>query len=209
MKTQMYLLRHAATAANLARPPRLQGRYEDAPLAPLGIRQAEMTRDLLAARPIDHCYTSPLQRAVNTAAILAEPHDLRPEPHEGLIECDVGRWEGLDWQTIQIEDPVAHDRYMANPAENGYPGGEGIAEVYARAAAILDTLLDRHQGETILVVSHHIVTGTYLAQLLGLGLGKARHVALENCSISTVIRECGETWVGTLNASFHLQGVAA
>jgi broad specificity phosphatase PhoE len=209
MKTHMYLLRHAATAANLARPPRLQGRYEDLPLAPLGIRQAELTRDLLAARPIDRCYTSPLRRASDTAAILAEPHDLRPELHEGLIECDIGRWEGLDWQTIRAEDPVAYDRYMANPAENGYPGGESIAEVYERATEALDGLLERHEGEAILVVSHHIVTRTYLAQLLGLEPAKAQQVALDNCSISTVIRERGQTWVGTLNASFHLQSVAA
>lgn len=209
MKTHMYLLRHAATAANLARPPRLQGRYEDAPLAPLGIRQAQMTRDLLAARPMDHFYCSPLRRAAETAAILAKPHDLTPEPLDALVECDVGRWEGLDWQTIRLEDPVAYDRYMANPGENGYPGGESIAEVFDRAVATLDDLLERHQGETILVVSHHIVTRTYLAQLLGLSAAKARQMSLDICGISSVTRERGQTWVSTLNASFHLQGVAA
>src|ERR1700732_4521643 len=101
MKTTMYLLRHGATEANLARPARLQGRRHDPALARLGIRQAEATRDFLAIRPIDYCYCSPLLRAVQTAAIVAAPHGLSPKPLEALTECDVGRWEGLDWQAVR------------------------------------------------------------------------------------------------------------
>src|SRR5690349_8268948 len=63
MRTTLYLLRHAATAANLAHPAILQGCRLDPPLAPLGVRQAMATRDFLAVRPVDACYTSPLIRA--------------------------------------------------------------------------------------------------------------------------------------------------
>ena len=70
-KTVLYLIRHGATEANLARPARIQGRRHNPPLARLGVRQAEATRDFLAIRPIDHCYCSPLLRAVQTAAIVA------------------------------------------------------------------------------------------------------------------------------------------
>ena len=73
MRTILYLLRHGATEANLAHPPRLQGRRLDPPLAKLGVRQAEATRDFLAIRPIDHCYSSPLRRAMQTASIVAAP----------------------------------------------------------------------------------------------------------------------------------------
>src|SRR5438552_3915423 len=78
MRTTLYLLRHGATEANLARPARLQGRKHNPPLAPLGERQAALTRDLLAVRPIDFCYCSPLLRAVQTAEIIAAPHGLSP-----------------------------------------------------------------------------------------------------------------------------------
>src|SRR5437868_8480648 len=104
MKTVLYLLRHGATEANLARPARLQGRRHNPPLARLGVRQAEATRDFLAGSRLDHCYTSPLLRAVQTAAIVVGPHGLSPQPLEDLTECDVGRWEGLDWQTIRRLD---------------------------------------------------------------------------------------------------------
>jgi alpha-ribazole phosphatase/probable phosphoglycerate mutase len=56
-RTVLYLLRHAATEANLARPARLQGRKHNPPLARIGLRQAEATRDFLAGHKIDHCYS--------------------------------------------------------------------------------------------------------------------------------------------------------
>jgi broad specificity phosphatase PhoE len=209
MKTILYLLRHGATEANLAKPPRLQGRRHNPPLARLGVRQAEATRDFLAIRPVDHCYCSPLLRAVQTAAIVAAPHGLSPQPVEALTECDVGRWEGLDWQAIRYLDAEGYHRFMANPGENGYPGGESFEDVYHRAAAALEELLAVHVGQSLLVVGHHVVNRTYLAGLLGLSPSQARQVTLDTCGISVVTREGEETTVSTLNAAFHLQGLVA
>jgi hypothetical protein len=58
-------------------------------------------------------------------------------------------------------------------------------------------------------MGHHAVNRTYLAGLLGLGPQQARAVILDNCGISVVVRDGEETAVTTLNAAFHLQGVAA
>lgn len=208
-QTVLYLIRHGATEANIARPPRLQGRRHNPPLSRLGVRQAEATRDLLAIRPIDRCYASPLVRAVQTAAIVAAPHGLAPLPLEALTECDVGRWEGLDWQTIRTLDSEGFQRYQANPAEFGYPGGESFRNVHDRVALTLNELLEIHACESILVVAHHIVNRTYLAGLLGLTPDQANQVTLDNCGISVIVRDGAETMVNTLNAAFHLQGVAA
>jgi broad specificity phosphatase PhoE len=209
MQTIMYLLRHGATEANLAKPARLQGRRFDPPLARFGIRQAELTRDFLAVRPMDRCFCSPLERAVETATIIAAPHGLSAQPLDDLIECDVGDWEGLDWQTIRQRDPEAFHRFMENPAQFGYPGGESFADVHKRASRCLERLLAEHEGQSILVVAHHVVNRTYLAGLLGMGPNQARQVTLENCGISVVTREGAKTTVSTLNAAFHLQGIAA
>ncbi len=209
MKTILYLIRHGATEANLARPARLQGRRHDPPLARLGVRQAEATRDFLAIRPIDHCYSSPMLRAVQTASIVAAPHGLAPQALQALTECDVGLWEGLDWQSIRNRDPDAYWGFMRNPAECGYPGGESFADVHQRVAPALEELLRQHVGQSVLLVAHHVVNRTYLAGLLGLTPDQARQVTLDNCGISVVIRQGDETTVNTLNAAFHLQGVAA
>jgi alpha-ribazole phosphatase/probable phosphoglycerate mutase len=209
MHTTLYLLRHAATEANLAIPPRLQGREHNPPLAKLGIRQAEATRDFLAVRPIDVCYCSPLLRAAQTAQILAAPYGLTPIPADALTECDIGRWEGQDWQSIRYFDAAAYKEFMADPATHGYPDGESFRQVHDRAAPFFEGLLGRHEGQRILVVSHRIVNRVYLSSLLGLPLVQAREVLLDNCGISVVTREDGKTSVNMLNASFHLQGVAA
>lgn len=209
MHTTLYLVRHGATEANLARPPRLQGRRHDAPLARLGVRQAEATRDFLAGRGITVCYSSPLLRAVQTATIIAAPHGLAPTTLEAVNECDVGRWEGLDWQTIRYLDAEAHRDFMADPASHGYPGGESFADVHRRVAPALERLLVQHAGQSILVVAHHVVNRTYLAGLLGLTPGQARQVTLDNCGISVVVRAEGRTSVHTLNAAFHLAELAA
>ena len=209
MKTLLYLIRHGATEANLARPTRLQGRRHNPPLARLGVRQAEATRDFLAIRPIDHCYCSPLLRAVQTASIVAAPHGLAPQLLDALTECDVGRWEGLDWQTIRYLDAEAYRRFMENPAEHGYPGGESFADVSQRVCVALEDLLRLHAGQAVLIVAHHVVSRTYLAKLLGLTPNQARQVMLDNCGISVVMRDGEEATVNTLNAAFHLQGLAA
>src|SRR4029077_20237549 len=103
-RTLCYLVRHAATAANLAQPPVLQGCGMDIPLAPLGVQQAEAPRDFLASLRVHHCYCSPLQRAVQTATIITQPHRIAPTIVDELTECNVGRWEGLDWETIRGRD---------------------------------------------------------------------------------------------------------
>lgn len=208
MRTTLYLIRHAATPANLLKPAKLQGCRADPDLAPLGVRQAAATRDFLAVRPIDVVYASPLRRALRTAEIIAEPHGLTPVPVPALTECDVGDWEGRSWEEIKEADPEHYARYHADPAAHGYLNGENFRQVSDRAGRAIDELLDRHAGSTVLVVSHHIVNRIYLAGVLGLGPSRARAVSLENCGISIAHREHGKTAVATLNAAFHLQGVA-
>jgi broad specificity phosphatase PhoE len=98
---------------------------------------------------------------------------------------------------------------MADPAEFGYPDGESFRDVHDRAAPFFENLLRRHEGQSVLVVSHRIVNRVYLSGVLGLPLMQAREVLLDNCGISVVTREDDKTSVNMLNVSFHLQGVAA
>lgn len=209
MRTTLYLLRHAATEANLAHPPRLQGRKHNPPLARLGIRQAEATRDFLADRPIAACYCSPLLRAQQTASIVAAPHGLLPASVPALIEGDLGRWEGLTWQEVRFFNASEYRDFMADPAANGYPGGENFQQVHGRASPAIEEILSRHEGESVLIVAHHVVNRIYLAGLLGLPASRAREVSLDNCGVSVVTRENGQSAISMLNAVQHLHDVAA
>jgi broad specificity phosphatase PhoE len=207
--TTLYLIRHGATEANLANPPRLQGRRHNPPLARLGIRQAELTRDYLAACTIDVCYSSPMLRAAQTASILMGPHGLKPILLDELTECDVGKWEGMDWQQIRYLDADAYQSFMADPGGFAYRGGESFADVSRRATTCLNGLLRIHEGKTILAVAHHVVNRTYLASLMGLEPGAARQMSLANCGICVVKRVDDKISIATLNATAHLQTIAA
>ena len=209
MRTTLYLLRHGATEANLANPPRLLGAKMNPPLAPVGVRQAECTRDFIAVRPIDFCYCSPLKRARETAQIIAAPHELEPVTCDGLIECDLGAWEGLDWDTIRARDAERYKMFVNNPARFGHPEGENYADVFTRADKAMAEILERHAGQAVLVVAHHVVNRVYLASLLGLGIERARELSLDPCAISVIKHGEGKVSVATLNAAFHLQGLAA
>src|ERR1700740_812760 len=156
MRTVLYLLRHGATAANLSEPPRLQGRQQNPPLADIGVRQVELTRDSLAVRADVRGYTSPLLRPLQTAEIIAAPHGITPVVCDDLTECDVGRWEGLDWPSIRKQEPESYQKFMATPAAFGYPGGESFADVYNRGARSMEELVHKHEGESVLIVSHHV-----------------------------------------------------
>ncbi|MBX7103385.1 MAG: histidine phosphatase family protein [Gemmataceae bacterium] len=200
-RTRMYLVRHGATPANLQKPARLQGR-SDVALDPLGVRQAEATRSALAEVSFAATYCSPLIRAVRTAEIIAPYRE--PIPVDALIECNVGRWEGVDWDTIRRDDAEAFARYMADPAADGYPGGENFEQVITRVLPAFDELFARHVGESFLVVSHHVVNRTFLAATLGLPMRHGRSVSLDNCGVSVVVEDAGKRRVKSLNQTLHL-----
>jgi broad specificity phosphatase PhoE len=178
-KTYLYLIRDAASELGPAGPP---GGAGDAPLLSLtrlGIRQAEATRDFLAIRPIDHCYSSLWLPAMQTAAIVAAPHYIVPQPVADFNACvDPGEAADLEKGLDRIE-------------------------------AVMEKLLARHVGQSILVVAPCLVHRSYLARLLGLTFSQAAALELDRCGISVVIRTKQATAVRTLNAAFHLQGVAA
>src|SRR5262245_18492666 len=201
MPSMMYLIRHGATAANLVQPARLQGR-NNPPLDVIGVRQSKLTSHALSHIRFAASYCSPLIRARQTAELIA-PY-LEPQAVEALVECDVGRWEGVDWDTIRRDDAEAYARYMANPATVPYPGGENFTDVWFRTKPAMEQLFVRHAGGTFLVVSHHVINRVFLAMALGLELRQARNVMLDNCGISIVIRDGPEQRVVTINSTVHL-----
>lgn len=204
MTTLVYLLRHGATALNRLVPYRLQGRGSDPSLDPEGQDQARRAAEALASLPISAVYTSPLARAFETAAAAALPHRLDPVAVPGLIEADIGRWEGLTWDEAQAQDPVHHAQFHAHPGATAYPGGESFLDVSRRVAPVIAALAAAHPGEQIIVVGHNVVNRAYLASLLGLPIDRARSLRQANGGINLIQYNGPSAQVVTLNASLHL-----
>lgn len=200
----LILVRHGATANNLADPPILQGRSADCELSETGRMQARSAATQLKNRPIASVFSSPLLRAVQTAEIIAQPHRLTVNQVSQLIEVDVGQWENRSWVHIAVEEPGPYERFMSNPAEHGYLGGESFNDVYDRVAPAIVNLMESNLGRTIVVVAHNIVNRVFLANTLGIPLSRARDISQENCGMNVLKYDNGKTKLKTLNATFHL-----
>jgi broad specificity phosphatase PhoE len=200
------LIRHGATENNLANPPILQGRNTDPPLSSEGISQAKKTGAFLADVSFDRVYSSPLLRAKQTAREVARLHGVEVENAPGLIEVDVGRWEGMDWETIESTDPETYRLFMEDPTGNPYSGGETIGFVQQRARKHFQELLEENLGKTIAVVAHNVVNRAWLAFLMGIELPRFRVVPQHNCGISLLRYRDGKTKILAINGIFHLSG---
>ena len=207
--TWLYLVRHGATQANERKPYILQGCGIDLPLSETGRRQAQALSTFLAQFPIAHIYASRLERALETARAVAAAHALEVVILQGIQECHVGRWESMDWDSIMREFPEAYRAFVENPADTPYLGGESYADVLRRARAAIDSLWERHAGESIVVVAHNVVNRAYLAHLLGLDLRKAKDLRQSNTGVNVIRHRAGATELVTLNAEFHLRELSS
>ena len=202
--TQLILVRHGTTEANVRVPYILQGSGIDLSLNDNGRRQAEQVATFLAGFPVRHVYTSPLKRASETAGLIAVRHSLEVRQILEIAECDVGLWEGKDWQTISREHPEAYRLFHENPAEHPYLGGESYSDVLRRVLPVFERLLHQHVGETIVVVAHNIVNRAFVAHLLGLELCRAKDLSQGNCCVNVIQHHAGKSTLVTMNALFHL-----
>jgi broad specificity phosphatase PhoE len=203
-ETTLLLVRHGATRANLLRPYTLQGLRPDSELDAVGIAQAEATAQALRSYPIVQVYCSPLRRARRTAQILAATLDVPLEMEEGLAEADVGEWAGLTWEEVGRRWPEEFRVFHDNPERNGYLGGENLRDVAGRSLPVIERLVARHEGQTILAVSHGTVNRVLLATFLGLPLRRAREIPQDNGAFNVIELKGATSKVQVVNAVAHL-----
>jgi broad specificity phosphatase PhoE len=148
--TTVYLARHGESDWNAAN--RFQG-HADRPLTELGRRQAIELADALEARaPLSAIYTSPLQRAMETASIVGARLGLEPAAVDDLREVDVGAWSGLSRTEVEERFPEGFGRWL--DGGEGWEDGETYAQMAARVLRALRQIADSHPGDEVLVVSH-------------------------------------------------------
>lgn len=148
--TTLYLARHGETVDNVNRI--MQGQTQGR-LTLNGIRQAEELRDSMAQACLDAVVASDLRRAVDTAAIIAEPHGLPVTTTPLLRERDWGSFTG---------------RYIPELKDEPWPDDiETLDQLKARAAAFLDLMRREHAGQTVLAVGHGIINKAIQAVLYG------------------------------------------
>jgi probable phosphoglycerate mutase len=167
MITRVFLVRHGATS--LTADDRFAG-SSDVPLGPEGEVQVERLADRLAAAPLTAAYASPLRRTISTATVLAGPHGLVPVLADGLREIDHGRWEGLRRDEVQRLYPEEYAAWERDPVLVAPQGGETGQHVLERALPVMNDIILRHAGQSVLVVAHKATNRLLIAHWMGIDL---------------------------------------
>jgi broad specificity phosphatase PhoE len=196
----LLLVRHGESTGNVERL--IQG-WGDFPLTALGRRQAAALAARLASSGARALYSSPLQRAHETATAVALATGLPVQPVPELREYHFGAAEGLRWE-------AAAERWGLRDGDWGVgklPGEEGNVAFRARIAEAVAKLNARHEADTAIAVVHGGVLGAIVAALCGLPRERYAQVFSANCGITTLVRERGRDVIVSFNDSCHIDGL--
>ena len=181
MPTTLLLIRHGETPWNVL--GKIQG-CTDIDLMETGKYQANLLADKLKGT-FSAIYSSPLNRAFETAQILAAPNHLSVHKKENLREINFGLWEGLTFKEVAATYPEAYAKWQTDDAP--LCGGDGSLENCAiRARNCLLDLVRQHPNETIVAVSHGGLLKASLIGLFDLRMSMYHQMALGNTCVTTI-----------------------
>lgn len=179
----IYLVRHGQTLWNA--DMRFQG-TSDIQLSDLGVRQAEMLADRFKDIKLDAIYSSDLNRAFNTAKIVAQKHELQVVAKEKLREICFGAWEGLNREQIEKKWPGKLKEFFENPLSRCIPEGENFSDVQQRAYKCFDEIINSHKKSKLLIVAHGGTINTILAEILKMDLSAVWNLKQENTAVNII-----------------------
>jgi broad specificity phosphatase PhoE len=187
----LILMRHGETDWNRQR--RVMGSAEVS-LNEEGRRQCLAAAGVLGGFGVSRVTSSPLVRAIESAAIVATelgvPHDHDPD----LEEVKFGRWQGLSYEEI-VGDP-AYAAFSEDPLSNPTPGGETILDVQRRGVAALERA---EPGERVVFVSHGDIIRATICHYLEIPAAEFRRIRIDNCGLTAITERRGRPEVKFIN----------
>lgn len=201
---QLVFLRPGETDWN--RMERWQGTVA-VPLNEMGRAQAERAAQYIRNTGMNALYTSDLQRALQTAQIIADAIGLQPIQDARLRERAVGIWQGLTRQEIASWYPDEYAQLQADPENYRIPGGESRRDVRERVQSFMTDLFAREQSEVVGILSHTTAMRLLLPELVP--DFEPNKIKYSNMSVTTLGREGNGPWrITMLDDTRHLEGLA-
>lgn len=179
--TFIYLARHGRTAWT---GKRLIGSTPGVSLDTYGITQAENLAGMLEQFPIQAIYSSPYQRAIETASPFAQRVPLPVSVLESLHEIDFGDLDGMG---EELQNQPVWQQFLSHPATVQFPNGESVTKAQERIATALTQLAGHHsEDEHILCVSHCEIIRLALAYALCIPPDEFMRLTINTASVSCV-----------------------
>jgi probable phosphoglycerate mutase len=173
----------------------------DPELSDDGHRQAQHLADYLRSETLHAVYSSPMKRAIQTAAPIAEVHGLVPVEIDGVAE-----WDRHSNEYIPVEELKAtNDPRWQEMAAGGWNSDEDQGEFDTRVAESLEQIIGSHRGERVVVSCHGGVINSYLSRVLGLSGSQffyPNYTSIHRIAASSG----GHRSILSINETFHLRG---
>lgn len=178
--TIIYLVRHGKTDFI---SKMLCGNMLGIPLNEEGRSQAQKTADYLSTLPIKALFSSPIQRAMETAGIIGEANGLEVTSVDFLREIHFGDLQGMEFPGIN--SLPLWQRYTTFPGDVSFPNGESVVEVQTRVSDGLDWIADQYsEKDEIVCVAHSDVLRLAVSRALDLPLDNFHRLSISPASIS-------------------------
>lgn len=199
---RLIIVRHGESQWN--RIGRYQGQ-EDAPLSELGLRQAEALAVRLSDEPIDLIFASPLQRAAQTARIIARHHpDVPFDVAPALMEIHHGDWQGLLVDEVIARYGPELREWRLYPTRSQMPHGESFSNILKRVLDFKELLHKEHNGRNVLISTHDVVVKILVADALGMNMDRINRIWVTNASISVIEYGDDLPYLVSLSEACHL-----
>ncbi|UCD41026.1 MAG: histidine phosphatase family protein [Chloroflexota bacterium] len=177
------LVRHGEN--DYVKKHRLPGRKPGIHLNDKGLTQAKTVAKHLKKAPIKAVYSSPLERTMETAKPIAKALKLSVIPRQGLIETNVGKWQGKKVKKLRKSKMWA--KVQLAPSRFRFPGGERIEDAQHRFVEEIESLAGEHNPDDMLVcVSHADPIKLVVAYYLGLPLDMYQRLTVSPGSITAL-----------------------
>ncbi len=180
--TQLFLIRHGA---NDWLDHRLAGWTPDVHLNEAGRKQADGLVERLAPIPLDAIFSSPLERAIETAAPLAQARGLEVQSSRELGEVDYGGWQGASLKDLTKKKEWAVVRFA--PSSMRFPDGESLREMQSRAVTAVEKITAAYPKGTVAVFSHGDVIKAVVAHFIGMPLDMFQRLIIAPASVSVLV----------------------
>jgi probable phosphoglycerate mutase len=200
--TRVFLIRHAEAEGNIYR--RAQGQYDGA-VSAKGLRQIAALAERFRGERLDALYSSDLSRTLATAGAISKYHALATIPEPRLREIDLGPWEDVPFGDLLYRDPVQMHAFNDDPAAWRVEGAETFPALTKRIRAVVTELAARHDGQTIVCVSHGMAIRSLIADVEGVPSREIHRVPHgDNTAVTLLEAEGGALRVVYANDASHL-----
>ena len=177
-------LRHGQAENNTKRI--LAGRTEGVPLTKIGIEQAENIGKYLKPIDISAIYSSPIERADNTAKIVAESNSIDYKLDERLTELDMGKFTRMPYDEIFAKHGNVFLKFYSNDPIISEHNVETFPHVQKRVMDMLDYTIKKHDQENVLLVTHMDPIKSVIAKVMDLKPLSLFELIIANCSLTII-----------------------